>query len=114
MSGEYLHAAISVTGILFSFFLAIYLLKRILKKKLQGSKHIKILNSTIIGSKEKLILIEVNQSFILLGATSNHIETLYVFNEWSEAKEIAKKVPFLNNFKVNMTRLQQAKSEVGI
>jgi flagellar biogenesis protein FliO len=34
-----------------------------------------------IGAKEKMLLVEVNKTVLLIGATPSHIETLYVFNE---------------------------------
>ena len=44
----------------------------------------KILNTISIGTKEKIILMEVNHRTLLLGSTPTHITTLYVFDEIEE------------------------------
>ena len=45
-----------------------------------NNKHIKIINAVSLGTKEKIVLMEVNDVVLLIGATPNHIETLHVFN----------------------------------
>lgn len=89
MDSEYLYPALNLLGVLVLLLIFIYIFKRI--KHARDIKHnpIKIINTVPIGSKEKLILMEVNKAILLVGATPNHIETLYVFNELESEKSVA-------------------------
>ncbi len=57
----------------------LYLIKKFKLKKFATNPTIKIINILPIGTKEKLLLIEVQGKTILLGTTPNHIETLHIF-----------------------------------
>jgi flagellar protein FliO/FliZ len=67
--------------VLFFIALALFLLKKVQSKAAQNNQYIKIINSLSIGPKEKIILLEVNQTYLLVGATANQIDTLYAFDE---------------------------------
>lgn len=69
-------------GIVLGFmFILLYAGKKLKLRKISTNKHVRIINVTPVGVKEKIILLEVNNTILLVGATPNHIETLYVFNE---------------------------------
>ncbi len=85
MANEYMHVIINLLLVLSVMFVLMFILKKVKLGKHAWNKHIKIINTISIGTKEKLMLVEVNKMFLLLGATPNHIETLYVFNELAEA-----------------------------
>lgn len=84
MDSEYLYPALNLLGILVLIFILMYLFKRFKQAKDAKNSMIKIINTVAVGTKEKIILMEVNHSMLLIGATPNHIETLYVFNDESE------------------------------
>ena len=69
-------------GIVLGFmFILLYAGKKLKLRKLSTNKHVRIINVTPVGVKEKIILLEVNNTVLLVGSTPNHIGTLYVFNE---------------------------------
>lgn len=86
MNNLYAHTALNLLAVLIVFMCLIYILKKIKFGKYSQNNPIKIHNTVPIGTKERVILVEVNNTFLLLGATPNHIETLYVFNELETAK----------------------------
>lgn len=81
MINDYTHIALNLLGVIILMVIAVYILKKLKVSKHPNAKQIKIINTVPIGSKERIILVEVNNTVLLLGATPNHIETLYVFNE---------------------------------
>ncbi len=88
MASEYAHILFNLLAVLALLLATIFLLKKFRMAKYSGKKHINIINMVPIGTKEKIILLEVNNSFLLVGATPNHIETLYVFNELEVEKSV--------------------------
>ncbi len=81
MASQYIHMIVNLLAILAVMFGIILVSKKFKLSKYAGNKYIKIINMVPVGAKEKIILVEVNQAYLLLGATPNHIETLHVFNE---------------------------------
>lgn len=90
MENEYLHMLINLGIVLALMGVLIVIMRKFKLAKHLGNKQMKIINSVAIGSKEKVILMEVNNTFLLLGATPNHIETLYVFDSLEEAPAVIK------------------------
>lgn len=88
MESEYTHiifnllAVIALLGVLF------FVAKKLRFNKCPENKKINIINAVSIGAKEKIILLEVNNAILLVGATPMHIETLYVFNENEPVREL--------------------------
>lgn len=81
MESDYARIIATLLVVLTLMFLVIYMLKKLKLTKGLGNKHIKIINTVPIGTKERLILVEINNVTLLLGSTPTHIETLYTFNE---------------------------------
>lgn len=81
MGSEYLHFGLNLLAVLSLMIFLAYLLKRVRQVKNEGNKQIKVVNVVSIGAKEKIILLEVNGSALLIGATANHIATLHRFDE---------------------------------
>ena len=99
MGNEYTHIILNLVAVLVLMFGLVFILKKLKLSKFATNKHIKIINMVAVGAKEKIILMEVNNAFLLVGATPNHIETLYVFNELEPVKsttdeEVAQKSSF--------------------
>ena len=89
MTTEYTHMLVSLFGIIALIAVFFFVVKKFKLASYAGSKQIKILNAVSIGPKEKMLLVEVNKTVLLIGATTNHIETLYVFNSELEAEQAA-------------------------
>lgn len=59
----------------------LYVLQKVVSVRVKLNQKINILQNTMIGTKERLLLIEINDTTLLIGATPNKIETLYVFDQ---------------------------------
>lgn len=59
----------------------LYVLKKVITVRAKLNQKINILQNTMIGSKERLLLVEINNTTLLIGATPTKIETLYVFDQ---------------------------------
>lgn len=110
MGSEYAHMISNLIAVITLIFVLVFVMKKLKIAKYAGNKHIKIINVVPIGPKEKLMLMEVNNVFLLVGATANHIETLYVFNELSAA-EVAVEEQLSKNKKISFS--EQFKRLVG-
>lgn len=81
MESDYLHAVVNLMLVLGLILLCVYLLKKFRFAQFNREKYINIIQNVPLGTKERIVLIEVNNSYFLLGATANQIQTLHVFNE---------------------------------
>jgi len=81
MASEYLHAILSLSFVLIFMVGLLMVFKKFKSRSFFQNQMIKILNSVPVGVKEKLMLVEVNNTFLLLGVTPSHIETLHIFSE---------------------------------
>ncbi len=88
MTSLYGYSILNLLAVLTFIFVLMYVLKKLKLAKYAQNRHIRIINSVPIGGKEKILLLEVNNTFLLLGATPNHIETLYVFDELKETQTV--------------------------
>lgn len=79
MGSEYAHVIINLFVVLVLMFGLVFVLKKFKISKYSKNRLINIINVVPIGPKERIILMEVNNTFLLLGATPNHIEKLHVF-----------------------------------
>lgn len=87
MTEQYLHVILNLFLVLIALFTVLYFVKKFKIGKYANEQQIKILNMVSIGTKEKIVLVEINQTKLLLGATPNHIETLYSFTD-TEAESV--------------------------
>jgi flagellar protein FliO/FliZ len=81
MDSQYLHMIANLVAVLGLMFLVMYLLKKFKVSRHSANQQINIINIMPIGSKEKLILMEVNNALLLVGATPTTIKTLHVFTD---------------------------------
>jgi flagellar protein FliO/FliZ len=58
----------------------IYLFKKSMIVRLTGNQSIQLINQMSIGTKERLLLLKVNDDMILVGVTAHNISTLHVIN----------------------------------
>ena len=88
MASEYAQIVMNLGIVIALIIVLVYIMNKFKLTKHISNKQIKILNSVSLGTKQKVILMEVNNTFLLLGATPNHIETLYVFDALNAPAEI--------------------------
>ncbi len=79
MGSEYIHALFNLFLVLAFIAIVFFLLRKMRLTTFKGSKLVNLIQVVPIGQKEKIILLEANQTLILLGVTANHIETLHIF-----------------------------------
>lgn len=104
MESEYLHFGLNLLAVMALLIGLGFLLKKINKVKYSGNKQIKIMNVVSIGAKEKIILLEVNGSTLLIGATANHIEMLHKFSDLEPLHSDQHREPI---FKEEMLKLME-------
>lgn len=97
MQLDYTHMIMNLVLMLIVVFILVVALKKIRFSKLSKGRQITILNTMPIGSKERVILLEVNNTNILIGATPTSISTLHVFNQMDAAKIVTD--DYLNEMK---------------
>lgn len=86
MGSEYIHVILNLFAIIALMFVLVFVLKKFKLSRYVGNKHINIINVVPIGPKERIILMEVNNLFLLVGATPTHIEKLHVFDRLDPTK----------------------------
>lgn len=79
------HVIINFIVILAFIVVLLYVLKQVITVRVKLNQKINILQNTMIGSKERLLLVEINNTTLLIGATPTKIETLYVFDQHAQA-----------------------------
>lgn len=67
--------------VLGTIFVLTFIVKKTGLYRLSSGKKIKIIESLVVGNKEKLILVKVNGQQILIGATSSSISKIKEFQE---------------------------------
>lgn len=77
---EFFHALLVLLIIIPSIFMVTYFFKKYLKQETQNSASIKIVNHLPLSTKERIILLSVNQELLLIGVTANTISTLRVYD----------------------------------
>lgn len=81
MDAAYSHLIINLMIISILIIVLALVMKKFKISKYINNPHIKVLTAISVGHKEKLILIQIKDKQLLLGATPTHIETLQVFDE---------------------------------
>lgn len=81
MDSAYSHLVINMMVISILIIILALVMKKFKISKYINNPHIKVLTAISVGHKEKLILIQIKDKQLLLGATPTHIETLQVFDE---------------------------------
>lgn len=75
------------------FFIVVLLVKRINSNQFGGKNHIQLMSSIGVGPREKVLLLQVGDTQLLLGSTPNNIRTLHTFSEPVVATEIENQMP---------------------
>jgi flagellar protein FliO/FliZ len=72
-----------VTGLLLVvalIFLSGFVVRRLNKGGMHGSRDMQVLSTLSLGMKEKVLLVEVGKQQLLLGVTPSNVNTLHVFD----------------------------------
>lgn len=75
------------------FFVVVVLVKRINGKPFGARNHIQLLSSVGVGPREKVILLQVGETQLLLGSTPNNIRTLHTFSEPVVTADLEQSMP---------------------
>ena len=78
---QLIHMVITLFFMVGVIVLLAYLYKRFGFSNAGQNKNLKILSTLALGAKEKLILVQVGEQQLLLGATQHNITTLHELNE---------------------------------
>jgi len=82
LSGAYLLQVLGSLILVFgAIFAVLFLLKKFNGVSLSSSNPIRILASSRVGAREKIILLEAGQQQLLVGVSAGCIRTLHVFDE---------------------------------
>ncbi|RDI39966.1 flagellar biosynthetic protein FliO [Aquicella lusitana] len=80
MENEYTHVIFNLFIVTSLIIILFFILKKFKLGRYKNSSYIRVMHVLPIGAKEKILFVEVNNTFILLGVTANHIEKLHVFD----------------------------------
>ena len=89
MASEYGHILFNLFALVVVIMLSVVILKKFKLAKMSGNQYINIMQVMPIGQKEKILLVEVQGAFLLLGATATHIETLHIFDSTPKTQDLA-------------------------
>lgn len=81
MMSEYVHVIFNLFVVVALMYGLFYVAKKFKMVKNPEQGKINIISAISIGTKEKILLVEVNNARLLLGVTAQRIQTLHVFNE---------------------------------
>lgn len=106
MMNEYASVLLNLTLVILLMVAILLLVRKFKLTKFGKGKFVNIIQVLPIGQKEKIVLLEINNSYILLGATANRIETLHIYENFQSSQNDT-----ANNhekFSVALGRLHQA------
>lgn len=63
--------------------LTLYVYKKTMLIRFVGDQQVQIINQISVGSKERLLLLKINEEVILVGVTPHKISRLHVVNNGS-------------------------------
>lgn len=81
MVSEYAHILFNLFALIIVIVLSAVILKKFKIAKMSNNQYINVMQVMPIGQKEKILLVQVQGAFLLLGATASHIETLHIFDD---------------------------------
>lgn len=81
MTQNILQTLIGLGAVILLFLIMAWVMRRCVRGPGVGGRHIQLLAALSLGTREKLLLVDVGGQQLLLGATSQHISTLHQFAE---------------------------------
>ena len=80
-SADVLSVAGSLVLVIALIFLASFLYSRLKTSHIGGRDVINIVASRAIGPRERIVLVEIANTQLVVGLTTSHVQTLHVFDE---------------------------------
>lgn len=79
MTQNLLQVVLSLVAVIGLFLVMAWLMRRFAQGPGMGARHIKILSAINLGTKEKLLVVDVEGQQLVLGVTGQQISTLHTF-----------------------------------
>lgn len=98
-SGNYLKLTLTLVFIVGLIFACGWLVRRMAGGTSFNHRHIKVLSVMPLGTREKLMLVKACDDYLLLGVTTNNINTLHRFDEPPDLTEAPLTSPFADRMK---------------
>ncbi|KKO03065.1 hypothetical protein LCGC14_0099860 [marine sediment metagenome] len=81
LAGQLLQLGLGLAVVVGLIFLLGYLMRRVGPLAPQGGQHIKLVSSLPLGPRDRLLLVDVGGTQMLLGTSPGRINTLHVFEQ---------------------------------
>ena len=89
MDNEYFRVIFNLLIVVSLIVISLLFVKKIKTAKYIGKKNINIVNIVPIGTKEKIILLELNNTMLLIGVTASNIQTLHSYPQVNNSNQEA-------------------------
>jgi flagellar protein FliO/FliZ len=76
-AGSLLQAGFGMAVVVGLIFLCAWLARRFGLQRLGGGQHVKVVSSAMVGQRERVVVIEVANTWVVLGVTANQVNTLH-------------------------------------
>lgn len=96
---DYLKLTITLIFIVGLIFACGWLVRRMAGGTSFNNRHIKVLSVMPLGTREKLMVVKAFDDYLLLGVTTNNINTLHRFDEPPDLTEMPLTSPFADRMK---------------
>lgn len=98
-SGSYFKLTLTLLFIVGLIFACGWLVRRMAGGTSFNNRHIKVLSVMPLGTREKLMVVKAFDDYLLLGVTTNNINTLHRFDEPPDLTETPLTSPFADRMK---------------
>jgi len=72
-----LQAGLGMAAVLGLIFLCAWLMRRFGVQRFGGGQLVKVVSSSMVGQRERVVVVEVEGTWLVLGVTASHINTLH-------------------------------------
>ena len=76
-AGSLLQAGFGMAVVVGLIFLRAWLARRFGLQRLAGGQHVKVVSSAMVGQRERVVVIEVADTWVVLGVTASQVNTLH-------------------------------------
>lgn len=82
-----LQAGFGMAMVVGLIFLCAWLARRFGLQRLGGGQHVKVVSSAMVGQRERVVVIEVAGTWVVLGVTATHVNTLHTLPAQASAPD---------------------------
>lgn len=86
-AGSLLQAGFGMAVVVGLIFLCAWLARRFGLQRLGGGQHVKVVSSAMVGQRERVVVIEVAGTWVVLGVTATHVNTLHTLPAQASAPD---------------------------